>query len=67
MWQNSTFISVETYRCVEHGDVVDENVLNDIDLVLVLAQRANGDTMRAIAMKVLNNHVCGIGLERDAV
>lgn len=58
---------METYRCVEHGDVVDENVLNDIDLVLVLAQRANGDTMRAIAMKVLNNHVCGIGLERDAV
>lgn len=35
----------DTYRGIEHGDVVDENVLDDIDFVLVLAQGTNGNTV----------------------
>lgn len=57
----------DTYRGIEHGDVVDENVLDDIDFVLVLAQGTNGNTVRAIAVEVLNNNVGAVGLEGNAV
>lgn len=60
-------IFCETYRCVEHGDVVDQDVLNDVDFVLVLAQRTNGDTVRAVAVEVLNDDVGAVGLEGNTV
>lgn len=57
----------DTYRGIEHRNVVDENVLDDIDFILVLAQGANGDTVRAIAVEVLDDDVGAVGLEGNAV
>ena len=52
---------------IRHGNVVDVQVLHNIDFALVLAQRADTDTMRAIADKVLDNCVGAIGLEGYAI
>lgn len=41
--------------------------MHNINLAWVLAQRANGDTVGAVAMKVLNQNVGNIGLERDTI
>ena len=57
----------DTYRCVEHGDIVDEHVLYNVDFAGVLAQRADGDTVRAVAVQVLDEDVGAVGLECDAV
>lgn len=57
----------DTYRCVEHRNVIDKDVLHNVDFVLVLAQRTNGDTVRAVAVEVLNNDVGAVGLEGNAV
>ncbi len=59
--------SSATYRCVEHGDIVDKDVLDDVDFVLVLAKRTNGDAVRAVAVEILNDDVGAVGLEGNAV
>lgn len=52
---------------VGHGNVVDVDVLHDVDLTDVLAKGADRDTVAAIAVQVLYNHVGAVGLERDTV
>ena len=42
-------------------------VLHDVDLSGVLAQRADADAVAAIADQVLHDDVRAVGLERDAV
>lgn len=56
-----------TYRCVKHGDVVYEHVLDDVGLALVLAEGADGDAVRAVAVQILDEHVAAVGFEGDAV
>ena len=58
---------MDTNRCVKHGDVVDEDVLDDVDFAGILTQGANGDTVRAVAVQVLDENVGAVGLECDAV
>lgn len=50
-------------RGIRHGDVVDVNVLDNVNLPLVLAKRADGDSVGAIADEVLDEYVSGVGLE----
>ena len=57
----------DTYWGIEHWDVVDENILDDIDFVLVLAQGTNRDTLGAVAVEVLNDDVGAVGLEGNTV
>lgn len=57
----------DTYRCVEHRNVVDKDVLDNVDFVLVLAQGTNGDTVGAVTVEVLNDDVGAVGLEGNAV
>lgn len=52
---------------VGHGDVGDVDVLDDVDLADVLSERANRDTVGAVADEVLNDDVGRVWLERDAV
>lgn len=52
---------------VGHGDVVDVQVLDNVGLPFVLAQRPDADPVRPSAVEVLHNDVGAIGLERDAV
>lgn len=56
-----------TIRGVRHADVGNVDVLHNVDLSDVLSERANGDTVGAVADKVLHNDVGGVGLERNAV
>jgi hypothetical protein len=57
----------ETYRCIEHGDVVDEDILHNVNLALVLSKRADGDAVGAVAVEVLDEDVGTIGLEGHAI
>jgi hypothetical protein len=59
--------SGDTYRGVVHGDVVDEDVLDNVDLALVLAKGADGDAVRPVTVHVLHEDVGAVRLERDAV
>jgi hypothetical protein len=52
---------------VDHRDVSNVDVRHDIWYAVVLAQGSNGDTVRAIAVHVLDEGVGGVGLEGDAV
>ena len=52
---------------IEHADVLDQNVLHDVDLAYVLAQAADRDTMRAVAVQVLHQDLRRVGLEADTV
>jgi len=52
---------------VGHGNVVDEDVLDDIGFCGVLAQRADTDAVAAVALQVLHKDVGGVWLEGDAV
>jgi hypothetical protein len=52
---------------VDHSDVLDKNVGDDVLHTGILAQRAHGDTVRTLAVEVLNKRVGGIGLEADTV
>jgi hypothetical protein len=52
---------------VGHGDVVDVDVFNQVDFAGILAERADADAVAAVAYEVLNDDVCAVGLERDAV
>lgn len=56
-----------SYRCIVHGDVVDEDILHNVNLALVLTKGADGDAVRAIAVKVLDENVGTVGLEGHAV
>lgn len=49
--------------CVGHGNVVDVEVLHNVRLSLVLTERADTDSMRAVANQVLDNDVGAVGLE----
>lgn len=60
-------ISHDTYRGIEHRNVVNKNVLDNVDFVLVLTQGTNGNTVRAVAVEVLNDNVGAVGLEGNAV
>jgi hypothetical protein len=57
----------DTNRCIEHRDVVDENILDNVDFAGVLAQGANRDSVRAVAVQVLDEDVGAVGLECDTV
>ena len=52
---------------VGHGDVVDEDILDNVSLCGVLAKRADTDAVAAVAQQVLHEDVGGVGLEGDAV
>lgn len=52
---------------VEHGDVVDEDVLDNVDLADVLAEGADTDAVRAVAVQVLDEDFGAVGLEAHAV
>lgn len=43
------------------------DVLDNINFAKVLAERADGYTVRTIAMKVLHNNVCAVRFERYTV
>jgi hypothetical protein len=49
------------------GVLAYENVLHDVDLAGVLAETANADAVAAIAGEVLDDNVCAVGFEGDAV
>ncbi len=42
---------------------LDVDVLNEIDLTHVLAERTNADAVRAVAVHVLDKHIGTVGLE----
>jgi hypothetical protein len=44
-----------------------EDVLHDVDLAGVLAETANADAVAAVAGEVLDDDVCAVGFEGDAV
>lgn len=50
-----------------HGGVKDIDVLYNIIVTRVLAQRTNRDTVRTIAEHVLDKHIGAVWLERDTV
>lgn len=52
---------------IGHGGIVNVDVLYDIKLLDVLAQRPNRDAMRAIAVEALDNDVGAVGLKGNAV
>lgn len=52
---------------VSHGDVVDVQVLDNVRLALVLAERADADPVRTRAVEVLHHDVGAVGLEGNAV
>ena len=56
-----------SHRSVEHGNVVYQHILNDVDLVRVLAKRPNRDTMRAIAVEILDQNFGAIWFEGDTI
>lgn len=52
---------------VDHRDVLDQDVGDDIRDAVVLTERTDGDTVRTVANEVLNKHVRSVGLEGNAV
>jgi hypothetical protein len=44
-----------------------EDVLHNVDLAGVLAETANADAVAAVAGEVLDNNVCAVGFEGNAV
>lgn len=52
---------------ISHGDVVDVQVLDNVRLSFVLAERSDADAMRAGAIEILHDDVGAVWLERDAV
>lgn len=72
LWELSVYadiseVATTSYRGIEHGDVINEDILYDVNLGPVLAQRANGNAVRSIAVEVLDGDVGAIGLERHAI
>jgi len=60
-------LDARTVRRIRHTDVVHVNVLDNINLSWVLAQRTNTNTVAAVADQVLNNDVGAVRLERHAI
>ena len=52
---------------VGYRDVVDVQVLDDVCLAFVLAQRSHANTVQAGIVEVLHNNIGAIGLKRDTV
>ena len=52
---------------VEHGDVVHEDVLDDIRFAGVLAEGSDADAVAAVAVNVLDQDLGAVGLEAHAV
>jgi len=52
---------------IRHADVVHIHVCHNVSLTSVLAERADGDAVGAVALHVGDDHVGRIGLEGDAV
>jgi hypothetical protein len=52
---------------VAHGNVVDEQILDNVSHVDVLAKRTDTNAVGAVADKALNNNIGAIGLEGNAV
>jgi hypothetical protein len=46
-----------------HGNVVDVKIFNQVCFALVLSKATDGDAVRSSAVKALNNHLSGVGLE----
>jgi hypothetical protein len=44
-----------------------EDVLHNVDLAGVLAETSNADAVAAVAGEVLDNNVCAVGFEGNAV
>ena len=56
-----------TVGSILHCDVGDEDVLHDVGLAFVLAERADTDAVASITVQVLDNDLGAVGLEADAV
>lgn len=52
---------------VAHGNVPNENILDNVILPFVLAERPYGDAMRAVADQILDDHVGAVGLEGNTI
>ena len=52
---------------VAHGDVVDVQILDNVGLALVLAEGADADAVGAVADEVLDDDICAVRLEGNAV
>lgn len=52
---------------VDHRDVLDQNVRNDIGNTVVLTKRPDRDTVGAVTDEVLDKHVGCVRLEGDTV
>lgn len=57
----------KTHRSIEHRDVVDEHVFDNVDFAHILTQRSNGDSVGSVAVQVLHEDFGAVGLEGDAV
>lgn len=60
-------LDASTFGGVVHGDVADENVLHDINTLGILSEGSHRDAVSAIAGQVLNENVCSVWLEGDAI
>lgn len=54
-------------RRIGHGHISDVDVLHNIDLAGVLAQRPNRDAVRPVAHEVLHHDIRAVRLERHAI
>lgn len=52
-----------TYRSIEHGDVVDKDILHNVYFVLVLAQGTDGNAVGTVAMKILHKNFRAVRFE----
>jgi hypothetical protein len=60
-------LDARTIRGVGHANVVDVNVLDVVDCAGVLAEGTDTNAVAAVADEVLDDDVCAVGLERDAI
>jgi hypothetical protein len=60
-------LDARTIGGIGHGGVVNVDVLYDIKLLDVLAQRPDRDAVRAIAVEALDDDVGAVRLEGNAV
>lgn len=52
-----------TFGGVVHGDIANENVLDNINAFGILSEGSDRDAVCAVAGQILNKNVCGVGLE----
>lgn len=58
---------MKTYSCVVHRGIEDVDIFHNIELPLILPERANRDTMRAVTPHILHQNVGAIRLERHTI